>query len=338
MMRKTLAALTLAASVPTMAQDATITGKVTDASTGEALIGVNVTYAPGKGVATDVNGVYLLQVPAGAARIAFSFVGYATRTEAITLVAGERRDLSIKLALGNAQLETVVISGGRYEQRIGEVTQSLSVLRPDIILNKNVVSLEQALDQVPGVVIVDEEPQIRAGSGFSYGAGSRVMVLVDDIPILSGDIGRPNWSFLPIENLEQVEVIKGASSVLYGSAALSGVINVRTAYPRAEPRTRATLFSGVYDTPGHAPAKWWDQNNPGISGASFYHSQQFGQLDLVIGGMAFRTKAMWGQSRCPRTPSPQTRTASAPAATTTARASMPTCAGAARAGRDSPSA
>ena len=284
MMRKTLAALALAASMPSMAQDATLTGKVTDASSGEALIGVNVTYAPGKGVATDVNGVYLLQVPAGAARIAFSFVGYTTRTEAITLVAGERRDLNIKLALGNAQLETVVISGGRYEQRIGEVTQSLSVLRPDIILNKNVVSLEQALDQVPGVVIVDEEPQIRAGSGFSYGAGSRVMVLVDDIPILSGDIGRPNWSFLPIENLEQVEVIKGASSVLYGSAALSGVINVRTAYPRAEPRTRATLFSGVYDTPGHAPAKWWDQNNPGMSGASFYHSQQFGQLDVVFGG------------------------------------------------------
>ena len=57
--------------------------------------------------------------------------------------------------------------------------------------------------------------------------------------ILSGDIGRPSWSFLPIENLEQVEVIKGASSVLYGSAALSGVINVRTVYPRLEPRTRA---------------------------------------------------------------------------------------------------
>jgi iron complex outermembrane receptor protein len=92
------------------------------------------------------------------------------------------------------------------------------------------------------VIVVDNDPQIRAGSGFSFGAGSRVMMLVDDLPILSGDIGRPSWSFLPIENLEQVEVIKGASSVLYGSAALSGVINVRTAYPRLEPRTRATAY------------------------------------------------------------------------------------------------
>lgn len=284
MMRTTIAALLFAAMAPARAQEATLTGKVTDAATGEALIGVNVTYAAGKGVATDVNGGYRLELPTGTARITYTYVGYTSRTETVTLAAGEQRTLDVRLALANTQLEQVVVSAGRFEQRVGEVTQSLSVLRPDIVLNKNITSMDQALDQVPGVVIIDEEPQIRAGSGFSYGAGSRVMVLVDDIPILSGDIGRPNWTFLPLENLEQVEVVKGASSVLYGSAALSGAINVRTAYPRSEPRTRATVFTGLYDTPGHAPAKWWDQNNPGISGASFYHSQQFGQLDLVVGG------------------------------------------------------
>ena len=41
--------------------------------------------------------------------------------------------------------------------------------------------------------MVDGEPQIRSGSGFSYGAGSRVMVMVDDLPVLSGDAGRPTW-------------------------------------------------------------------------------------------------------------------------------------------------
>lgn len=284
MMRKLLAAQLIAASITLHAQDAVVSGRLTDAATNEALIGVNVTYAAGKGVATDVNGGYRLELPAGTARITFTYVGYTTRSETVTLTAGEQRTLDVRLAQANTQLEQVVVSAGRFEQRVGEVTQSLSVLRPDIVLNKNITSMDQALDQVPGVVIVDEEPQIRAGSGFSYGAGSRVMVLVDDIPILSGDIGRPNWTFLPLENLEQVELIKGASSVLYGSAALSGAINVRTAYPRAEPRTRATVFSGLYDTPGHAPAKWWDGNNPGISGASFYHSQRFGQFDLVVGG------------------------------------------------------
>lgn len=299
MMRTTLAALFVAATAPVLAQDATLSGKVTDAVTGEALIGVNVVYAAGKGVATDVDGAYSLPLAAGEHRINFSFIGYTPRTETVTLGAGERRTLDVKLAIAANQLDAVVVSAGRFEQRVGEVTQSLSVLRPEIVLNKNIVSMSEALDQVPGVVIIDEEPQIRAGSGFSYGAGSRVQVCVDDIPILSGDIGRPNWTFLPLENLEQVEVIKGASSVLYGSAALSGVINVRTAYPRPEPSTRVTAFAGIYDTPGHAPARWWDQNQPGFGGANFFHSRRFGQLDLVLGGNAFTDNGYVGPEPLP---------------------------------------
>jgi len=270
-----------------MAQDGVLQGKVTDALTGEALIGVNVVISPGKGTATDVDGVYRLNLAAGDHRITFSFLGYASRTEAVALTAGEQRQLDLKLSTAAAQLDMVVVTAGKFEQRVGEVTQSLSVLRPELVRNKNVVSMDQALDQVPGVVVVDEEPQIRASSGFSYGAGSRVQVMVDDIPILSGDIGRPNWTFLPIENLEQVEVIKGASSVLYGSAALSGVINVRTAYPRSTPSTRVTTFVGLYDAPGHKPAKWWDANSPMFGGANFFHSRQIKNLDLVLGGNAF---------------------------------------------------
>ncbi|MBL0127805.1 MAG: TonB-dependent receptor [Flavobacteriales bacterium] len=281
------AALLCASLIGAHAQDATLQGKITDATTGETLLGVNVVYAPGMGVASDVNGQYRLVLPAGTHRITFSIVGYTTRTEELSLAAGEQRTLDLRMAVAASQLDMVVVTAGRFEQRVGEVTQSLSVLRPEIIRNKNITSMDQALDQIPGVVVVDEEPQIRAGSGFSYGAGSRVQVLVDDIPILSGDIGRPNWTFLPLENLEQIEVIKGASSVLYGSAALSGVINVRTAYPRSEPRTSVTTFAGVWDTPGHEPAKWWGANNPVFGGANFFHSRQIGQLDLVLGGNAF---------------------------------------------------
>jgi iron complex outermembrane receptor protein len=268
-------------------QDAVITGTITDAKSGERLIGVNVTWAPGRGVASDVNGAYRLSLPSGAPRITFSYVGYETFEKDVLLDPGSELVLDAQLVGASAQLETVVVSAGKFEQRVGEVSQSLSVLRPELLRNKNVTTMPEALDQVPGVVVIDEDPQIRACSGFSYGAGSRVMLLVDDLPILSGDIGRAQWGFLPIENLEQVEVIKGASSVLYGSAALTGVINVRTAYPRADPSTRVNVFGGVYDTPGHEPAKWWDQNPPLFTGANFFHAQQFGQLDLVLGGNAF---------------------------------------------------
>jgi outer membrane receptor protein involved in Fe transport len=280
-------------------QDAGLSGRITDNRTGEPLIGASVLYAPGKGATTDVEGRYRIILPAGSHTMTVTMVGYTAKREPVTLAAGEQRVLDIKLDEASAQLDAVVVSAGKFEQRVGEVTQSLSVVKPDLLRNKNIVNLSDALDQVPGVVVVDEEPQIRAGSGFSYGAGSRVQVLVDDIPILSGDIGRPNWSFLPIESMEQVEVIKGASSVLYGSAALSGTINVRTAYPRSTPRTSVTTFAGIYDTPGHAPAKWWDANNPVFGGANFFHSRQFGQLDLVLGGNLFSDAGYVGPEPVP---------------------------------------
>lgn len=294
MLRLTTVVIAFFALLHVHGQDVLLKGTVRDSTSGETLIGVNVTYAPGKGTATDVNGAYALVVPVGPNTITYSFVGYDPCTVVLDLPEAASVTNDVRMKVSTNQLDMVVISAGKFDQRVGEVTQSLSVLRPDLIRNKNIVSLNDALDQVPGVVIVDEEPQIRAGSGFSYGAGSRVQVLVDNVPILSGDIGRPNWSFLPIENLEQVEVIKGASSVLYGSAALSGVINVRTAYPREKPRTRASVFSGMYDAPLNAKARWWGDNNPMFGGANFSHAQQFGKFDLVLGGLAYSDNGFIG--------------------------------------------
>ncbi|MFM7812910.1 MAG: TonB-dependent receptor plug domain-containing protein, partial [Flavobacteriales bacterium] len=116
-----------------------------------------------------------------------------------------------------------------------------------------------------------------------FGAGSRVQILVDDMPTLSGDAGRPNWDYLPVENISQVEVIKGASSVLYGSAALSGVINVRTAYPTNKPRTIVNAYHGVYSSPRSASSQYWKIPSQ-RSGINFLHAQKIGQLDMTITG------------------------------------------------------
>src|SRR5690606_34288653 len=127
-------------------------------------------------------------------------------------------------------------------------------------------------DQTPGLNIMDGEPQIRGGSGFTFGVGSKVSVLIDDMPMLSGDAGRPEWGFIPVENIEQIEVTKGASSVLSGSSALSGYINIRTAYPKSKPQTKINLYSGFYSRPQADSATWWD-DYPFIHGMNFLHSR-----------------------------------------------------------------
>lgn len=88
------------------------------------------------------------------------------------------------------------------------------------------------LEKVPGVNYIDGQVSVRGGSGFAYGAGSRVMVLIDNMPALQYDSGYPNWSNIATETIGKVEVLKGAGSALYGSAAMNGVINILSIYAK----------------------------------------------------------------------------------------------------------
>jgi outer membrane receptor protein involved in Fe transport len=67
-------------------------------------------------------------------------------------------------------------------------------------------------------------------------------VLIDDLPLLTADANDAKWNIIPMENVDQLEVIKGAASALYGSGALNGIVNVRTAYPVNEPYTKVTVL------------------------------------------------------------------------------------------------
>jgi len=142
---------------------------------------------------------------------------------------------------------------------------------------------------------VDNEPQIRGGSGFSQGMGSRVMIMLDDMPLLRPDAGRPMWNFIPMESIEQVEIIKGAASVLFGSAALTGAINVLTAYPRSKPQTVITTFASMYDKPRNPYQTSWLHTNPVEYGLSFLHSRIIKKnFDLVVGGEIYNDQSYIG--------------------------------------------
>ena len=149
--------------------------------------------------------------------------------------------------------------------------------------NKGTRNITTVLDLTPGLNIMDNEPQIRGGSGFTFGVGSKVAVLVDDMPMLSGEGGRPYWDLIPVENIEHIEVIKGASSVLSGTSALSGAIHIMTASPNIKPSYKGNSLYWLLFRPKDPSMKWWD-DYPYITGFSFLHSKKYGFLDLVIGG------------------------------------------------------
>ncbi|MCF8465375.1 MAG: TonB-dependent receptor [Flavobacteriales bacterium] len=288
------------------AQDTGIlTGIVTDNATDETLIGANVVLMTDrtKGASTDINGKYSFTIPVGKHQVICSFVSMKADTVTVVIESGKVTTMNIEMGMNAEQLSTVVVSAGKFEQKLEELTVSMDVIKPALIENRGSTNITSALEQTPGLTIMDEEPQIRSGSGYSFGVGSRVAILVDDLPILNGDIGKAEWSFIPTENVEQIEVIKGASSVLYGSSALSGAINVRTAYPKEKPVTKVNVFTGFrsaileddasagkrianffgMDASKANGKKWWD-GVANFSGMNFMHSRKIKQWDVVIGG------------------------------------------------------
>ncbi len=264
-----------------------VSGYVTDTHGNDTLIGAVISLNPKTVTTAGTNGYYRLMSPEGTFILSCSMTGYKTYTASVVISSKDSTNLNIQLSDGNTALDEVVVSAGKYEQKLSEVTVSMDVIKSSLIDNKNTTTLETIMNQVPGVTVADGQASIRGGSGFSYGAGSRVLMLVDEMPMISADAGDIKWNYLPLENLEQVEVIKGASSALFGSSALNGVINMRTAYARDKPVTKFSNFFGSYDAPRHT-YKWWKGSSQYQSGANFSHSQKIGNLDLVIGGHVFK--------------------------------------------------
>ena len=223
-------------------QLATLTGQITDNATQEPLIAATIQIGQ-KGTLTDFDGNYSITINEGTHQLTVRYVGYETTTQTIELKAGENLSINLGLEPQTNLLQTATVTTGKFDKPLGEVTVSLEVLQPDLIQSTNKPALDDALQKVPGVTVIDGQANIRGGSGFSQGAGSRVLLLVDDIPILNADAGFPNWDDVPVESIEQIEVVKGAASALYGSAALNGIVNVRTTFPkRKHPLPIRTIF------------------------------------------------------------------------------------------------
>jgi len=267
----------------------TISGRVYDAGTKEPLLAVHVSADRSSGTATDLHGAFTLILEEGDHLLEFSYVGYADQKSEISIRDGQTLQLQIGMNPNREMLDEVVVSAGKYEQKLSDVTVSMEVIKPYQLSRQNIVSLDMILEKTPGISILDGQPSIRGGSGYSYGAGSRVLLLVDDLPMISADAGDVKWNYLPVENLNQVEVIKGASSVLYGSSALNGVINLRTRFPGSDPATEVTLFGGGFMNPSRRELIWWE-GLPYFAGGSFSHLRKIGKLDLSLGGNYYKNE------------------------------------------------
>jgi iron complex outermembrane receptor protein len=163
-----------------------------------------------------------------------------------------------------------------------QVTSSMEVVETKQVDRMASVNIISAMQQISGITIYDEQPSIRGSSGYTYGAGSRVLTLMNGLPMVTADRASVSWDMLPADNIQQIEVFKGASSVLYGAGAMGGVINLITADPADTARTVVRFGTSIFDRPANDSADW-DRRSSAISpNLNFFHSRRVGRLDLTM--------------------------------------------------------
>lgn len=262
-----------------------IKGIVFDASNAAPLSGVKISGSEGQKAQSDPDGNFSVSYRQLPLRLIFDYESFYSDTVDVI----ENKALSILLRPKIFEKETVVVTSARRSQRAEETPVSLEILKPEMINNKGITDLEQAVDQSPGVYAMDGQVSIRGGSGFAYGAGSRVLLLWNGVPMLSGDAGDAKWNTIPLESVAQVEILKGASSVLYGSGALNGIISLTEKEPTMKGETRIKLQHGTYSDPKRESLKYWNRN-PTFQLLDFYTGRQFRKIGYTFSMAGFTDK------------------------------------------------
>ncbi len=277
------AVLILYAGITIEASDSTgiIKGRVYDRQTLDPLPAASIVYGRNQGTIAGSDGFYIISAGPGEVSLSFRYVGYSPVTLTVYVVANDTVVLDAGLDYDIAEIDQIVVSAGKSEQRLSELTVSVNIIRPEVFSATHITDPTELLNRTPGIEVIDGQASIRGGSGFSYGAGSRVLALIDGLPVLSADAGHIKWQYLPLENISQIEIIKGASSVLYGSSALNGVINFRTAEAGTEPVTSFYIETGMFDRPRRQNWVWWDSPRT-FQSSSFSHIRKAGNTDLSV--------------------------------------------------------
>jgi outer membrane receptor for ferrienterochelin and colicins len=274
----------LARPTPLHAQvgEAMIVGTIVDRDSGAAVDGAVVLL---RGTLlrarSDERGRFrLVGVPTGRYTLMVLAIGYASDSVPGLVVArGDSVPVTVSLRSAPVGLADIVVTASRAPERSGQSGASVTMLSSQELVRRNVTTLDQALQFEPGVTFNAGQMDIRGSTGLARGVGSRVLLLLDGHPILSGDGGEIDFESLPLLDVDRVEVVKGAYSAQYGSNALGGVVNVLTAPIAEQPQTTVRMH---YDT-WQFPDRYRYTSEPlDAKGFGLQHSQRVGDFGARV--------------------------------------------------------
>ena len=224
-----------------LAQTRTVSGRVTDRSTGSGLPGVTVLLkGTSNGVSSNADGAFSLSVPSTGGTLVFSSVGMTTQERAL----GTESEFSIALSTDTKQLNEVVVTGYGAQQERRDIIGSIATVKSSDYKDQPIIGVDQALQgRAAGVQVIQNSGtpgggiSVRVRGAASIGASNEPLYVVDGLPISTGNTSQlasggqltNGLNDINPNDIESIEVLKdAASAAIYGSRASNGVVLITT--------------------------------------------------------------------------------------------------------------
>ncbi len=209
-----------------------LSGSIYDSDSSEPLPFVNVFFeGTDMGTTTNTDGYFSFsEIPFDEGRLKVSMMGYETISRHIQLTADNIINIQLEKIL--IEMSSVVITGTRTERYLKDVPVTTQVLKGAKLRESGPMDVSQILNELTGVAVV--ENQFGTGIELAGFGADHILVLIDGMEILGRTNGQLDISQIATDQIERIEVVKGASSALYGSEAMGGIINIITKKPQKD--------------------------------------------------------------------------------------------------------
>lgn len=248
-----------------LSQEASIRGKITDSNTGESIQGAAIVISQSYITYSNSSGDYQFgNVPAGSYSIKITCPGYKALTGRVAFAGGEnKRDFS--LTVSPIQFDEVIVSTDRNDKYLRNSPYSELLLAKKEIEKRPFQSLPDALKEEPGVALLRDGVW---GTEISIRGLNRenIVTLIDGNRIATSTDVAARLSMIDMNDVQKIEIIKGASSSIYGSGATGGIINIITKSPE---------FYDNFSLRGNASAGYNSVNNMSAWAGSVYGGSSF---------------------------------------------------------------
>jgi iron complex outermembrane recepter protein len=244
------AALVKHSSAKILSEEGSISGSVSETGTLQPVGGAFVRLDDTTRAQTNAGGVFTIRkVTAGVHQVVVQMIGYKPSRVSVTVRDDENSHLSIHLDASPVVLERVQVTATKNAMSVGDVPALTNTVSEDQFLHKGDVKLTQALANIPGLLNSALEGAFESvmlrGMPRSDNEWTTTLLLIDGIP-QTDSRNSARVINLPINDVSNIEVVRGPNSALYGGTAIGGVVNILTADPTTAPTFDVELQGGQF--------------------------------------------------------------------------------------------